>query len=118
MLSMASGVAMVKREAGLKPAMGVLVDASNRYAAWFHELDAWTEYWDIYHPETAGRYYFGDGRGELGLLRQFLPREHKPPVFNAWVRMALGVGNLQEFSNLARVPDVATAVIEVDQLVA
>jgi hypothetical protein len=21
-----------------------------RWVAWFHELDAWTEYWDIYHP--------------------------------------------------------------------
>jgi hypothetical protein len=106
------------RGEGASPAPVVTAEAARRYAAWFHELDAWTEYWDIYHPETAGRYYFGDDRGELGLLRQFLPREHKPPVFNAWVRMALGVGNLQEFSNLARVPDVAAPVIEVDQLVA
>jgi hypothetical protein len=39
-------------------------------------------------------------------------------VFNAWVRMALGTGTLQEFSTLARVTEVAAAVIEVDELVA
>ena len=39
-------------------------EAERRYMAWFHELDAWTEYWDIYHPETHGRFYFGDGARE------------------------------------------------------
>ena len=43
MLSMASGVAMANREAGMQPAMGALVEASNRYAAWIHELDANTQ---------------------------------------------------------------------------
>src|SRR3977135_4551556 len=116
MLSMASGVAMAKREAGLKPAMGVLVDASNRYAAWFHDLDAWTQYWDIYHPETAGRYHFGNGTTELGLLRRFLRREQRPPIFNAWVRMALSLDTREKFVEEARVPEVAAAVLEVDRL--
>ena len=97
MLSVASGVAMVKREAGLKPAMGVLVEAANRYAAWFHELDAWTQYWDIFHPETAGRYHFGNGTTEPGLLRLFLRREQRPPIFNAWVRMALSLDTREKF---------------------
>jgi hypothetical protein len=117
MLSMASGVAMVKREAGLKPAMGVLVEASNRYAAWFHELDAWTQYWDIYHPETAGRYHFGNGTTEPGLLRKFLRREQRPPIFNAWVRMALSLDGREKFVEEARAPEVAAAVLEVDRLV-
>lgn len=109
---------MRSRGEGACPAPAVTAEAACRYAAWFHELDAWTEYWDIYHPESSGRYYFGDGRNEPGLLRQFLPREHNPPVFSAWVRMALGTGSREEFSRLARVPAVADAVIEVDELVA
>src|SRR5260370_370540 len=61
-----------------------------RYVGWFHELDAWTEYWDIYHPETHGRFYFGDGAQERGLLSYFLPRPgHQPPPFQAWKRPAL-----------------------------
>jgi hypothetical protein len=63
-----------------------------RYVAWFHELDAWTEYWDVYHPESRGRFYFGDGDTEPGLLTQFLPRQGRPPTFVAWTRMALSVG--------------------------
>src|SRR6201996_654767 len=71
-----SGIAMVKGEAGgVRPAMGMLVDAANRYAAWFHELDAWTQYWDIYRPETRGRYHFGNGTTEPGLLRRFVEHE-------------------------------------------
>lgn len=65
-------------------------EALRRHAAWFHELDAWTEYWDVYHPETKGRFYFGDGAGERGLLTRFLPREQCPPAFLAWTRMATG----------------------------
>jgi hypothetical protein len=117
MLSAASGVAMVNREAGLKPAMGGLVEASSRYAAWFQELDAWTQYWDIYHPETAGRYHFGNGTTEPGLLRKFLRREQRPPVFNAWVRMALSLDSREKFVEEARAPEVAAAVLEVDRLV-
>src|SRR6266480_1862152 len=60
-----------------------------RYVAWFHELDAWTEYWDIYHPETRGHFYFGDGESELGLLTRFLPRDYRPPAFVAWTRLSL-----------------------------
>jgi hypothetical protein len=48
-------------------------DNEKRYCAWFHELDAWTEYWEIYHPESRGRFYFGDGSGEPGFLTQFVP---------------------------------------------
>ncbi|MBS0418590.1 MAG: hypothetical protein JSR66_12820 [Proteobacteria bacterium] len=117
MLSLASGVAMVKREAGMHPAMGGLVEASNRYAAWFHELDAWTQYWDIYHPETNGRYHFGNGTTEQGLLRKFLRREQRPAAFNAWVRMALALDGHAKFVEEARVPEVAAAVLEVDRLV-
>jgi hypothetical protein len=117
MLSMAAGVAMVKRELGLKPAAGGLVDSANRYAAWFHELDAWTQYWDIYHPETNGRYHFGNGTTEPGLLRKFLRRELRPAIFNAWVRMALSLDSREKFIEEARVPDVAAAVLEVDRLV-
>jgi hypothetical protein len=103
------------RAMGTKPAMGGLVDAAHRYAAWFHELDAWTEYWDIYQPETAGRYYFGNGGTEPGLLRRFLPREGRPNIFNAWVRMALGMECRQKFVEEAREPEVAAAVLEIDR---
>ena len=94
------------------------VPGEQRYAAWFHELDAWTEYWDIYHPETCGRYYFGDDRGEPGLLSRFLPRLHYPPPFVAWTRMALGTASRDGFLTEVGASDVAAAVLEVDALVA
>jgi len=89
-----------------------------RYMAWFHELDAWTEYWDIYHPETNGRYYFGDGAAEPGLLSRFLPRNARPAPFLAWTRMALSADPSASaaFAEQVRVPDVAAAVMEVDAL--
>jgi hypothetical protein len=88
-----------------------------RYAAWFHALDAWTEYWDVYHPETRGRFYFGDGGSETGLLTRFLPRIGKPPApFLAWKAMALGTGPAEAFVEAVRVPEVADAVAEVDDL--
>jgi hypothetical protein len=109
---------MVKGEAaGIRPAMGMLVEAANRYAAWFHELDAWTQYWDIYRPETRGRYHFGNGTTEPGLLRRFVKHEQRPAVFNAWVRMALALDTRAKFIEEARVPEVAAAVLEVDRLV-
>lgn len=88
-----------------------------RYVAWFHELDAWTEYWDIYHPESRGHFYFGDDK-EPGLLTRFLPRERRPPPFVAWTRMALGREAVaaDEFSREVRAPEVASAVMEVDGL--
>jgi hypothetical protein len=89
-----------------------------RYVGWFHELDAWTEYWDIYHPETRGRYYFGDGQTEVGLLTRFLPRTQYPPAFVAWTRMALLSGSPDAFFAEVRLPDIATAVLELDALVA
>ena len=88
-----------------------------RDAAWFHELDAWTEYWDIYHPETRGRFYFGDGKTEPGLLSLFLPRERRPPVFTAWTRMALEFGSIYDFIKEVRSREVSAALIEVDDLV-
>lgn len=112
-----SGVAMVRGEAVPRPSMGGLVEAANRYVAWFHELDAWTQYWDVYHPETHGRYHFGNGTTEPGLLRWFVCHEERPPVFNAWVRMALGLDTRQRFVAEARVPEVAAAVLELDRLV-
>ena len=93
-------------------------DPGRRYAAWFHELDAWTEYWDVYHPETRGRYYFGDGRGERGLLTQLLPRDGFPPAFRAWTQMATGHGSRAAFLEALREPAAAEAVQEVDALLA
>ncbi len=93
-------------------------DAEQRYCAWFHELDAWTEYWDIYYPETAGRFYFGDGDREQGLLTRFLPRVQRPPAFVAWTRMALlGTAVAADFADQIRLPEVASAVMEVDSLI-
>jgi hypothetical protein len=93
-------------------------DRERRYVRWFHELDAWTEYWDIYHPETQGRFYFGDGDTEEGLLRRFMPRERYPPVCKAWMQMALLQDTPERFRSEAVVPEVASAVKEVDNLVA
>jgi hypothetical protein len=88
-----------------------------RYVAWFHELDAWTEYWDVYHPETRGRFYFGDGADEAGLLGRFLPRTSFPPPWTAWSRWALRIAPGEEFRAEVRKSDVAAAVLEVDELV-
>lgn len=90
--------------------------SASRYAAWFHELDAWTEYWDIYRPETRGRFYFGDGESEAGLLTKFLPRHGRPAAFTAWTRMALKTGTAAAFAEAARAPGVAEAIAEVDDL--
>lgn len=92
-------------------------ETEQRYAAWFHELDAWTEYWDIYHPETHGRYYFGDGVQEPGLLTSFLPRKQYPPAFVAWTRMALALDSPDRFLQEIQVREVAAAIIEVDEFV-
>lgn len=92
--------------------------AVQRYCAWFHELDAWTEYWDIYHPETRGRFYFGDGKSEAGLLRKLLPRDGCPPVFAAWKRRALYGDTGGAFASAVRDPDVAFAAMEIDGLLA
>jgi hypothetical protein len=115
-MSLSTEGSMINPSAGSKPAARLLADAGNRYAAWFHELDAWTCYWDIYHPETAGRFYFGNSSTEQGLLRRFLPREGRPVVFNAWVRLALRLDTRQKFVEEARAPEVAAAVLEVDRL--
>jgi hypothetical protein len=93
-------------------------DSERRYVRWFHELDGWTEYWDIYHPESRGRFYFGDGDTEQGLLTRFMPRERFPPVCRAWMQMALLQDTAARFRAAAVVPDTASAVIEVDRLVA
>jgi hypothetical protein len=94
-----------------------LSGSEQRYAEWLRELDAWTEYWDIYHPETRGRFYFGDGNAEPGLLTSFLPRERKPPVFLAWRQAALRLGSVAAFLPHVLEPDVASAIMEVDALV-
>ncbi|HEV2360124.1 MAG TPA: hypothetical protein VGS21_00325 [Acidimicrobiales bacterium] len=116
------------------------------YAAWFQELDAWTEYWDVYHPETQGRYYFGDGAGRDGLLSRYLPRGGRPAPFQAWVSHSLGhspasgaaeaahhaqhtqhaehaqhaqhAQHAERFAAAVRAEEVASAVLEVDDLVA
>jgi hypothetical protein len=89
-----------------------------RHVAFFRELDAWTEYWDVYYPETRGRFYFGDGAGEPGLLTRYLPHEQKPPPFVAWTRHALTIGPHAAFVEAVRAPEVAAAVLEVDALLA
>ena len=97
---------------------------AQRYASYFRELDAWTEYWDIYHPETHGRYYFGEGE-RLGLLTAFLPTPHnfRNPVFDAWKMLALYSGDdtepalLERFVTEARRSHVTEAVLEIDELV-
>ncbi len=102
------------------PAEALNLQGSNkehRYAAWLHELDAWTEYWDVYHPETEGHFYFGNGSSEEGLLTTILPRERRPPVFSAWTRMALAEGSAEVFQAEVRAPKVSSAVMEVDALV-
>lgn len=91
--------------------------SESRYAAFFHELDAWTEYWDVYHPESKGRYYFGDGVTETGLLTKLLPNKTKPAVYVAWCQMALGCGSRETFLRELAASDVRSAIIEVDEFV-
>jgi hypothetical protein len=86
-----------------------------RYVGWFHDLDAWTEYWDIYHPETNGRFYFGDEKKEKGLLSLFLPREQRPLIFDAWINMALYTDK-HDFVNELSDSEVANAIMEIDAL--
>jgi hypothetical protein len=91
------------------------------YAAFFHELDAWTEYWDIYRPATRGHFYFGDG-DEPGLLHHLVPRHTVPPLFAAWKRYACAGaatvdGARTAFAVAAADPVVAAAVAEYDRLV-
>lgn len=88
-----------------------------RYVGWFHDLDAWTEYWDIYHPESAGRFYFGDGADEPGLLTTFMPRATWPAPFTAWIAVATESAPAAEFAEAVRVPEVAQAILEVDELI-
>ncbi|MCW2497708.1 hypothetical protein [Jatrophihabitans sp.] len=89
-----------------------------RYVSWFHELDAWTEYWDIYHPETRGHFYFGDGDSEPGLLSVLLPRFTRPPAFETWLEVALRRASPCDFVAEISKPRVADAVLEVDDLMA
>jgi hypothetical protein len=92
-------------------------DRDAQYAAWFHDLDAWTEYWDIYHPESEGRYYFGNGRNQEGLLSAFMPRQSWPAPFTAWAAVASQSAPRSAFAESVRIPPVAHAVLEVDSLV-
>ena len=92
-------------------------------AEFFWELDSWTEYWDIYRPETHGRYYFGDGE-HPGYLSAFLPtpKRLRNPVFDSWKTMALcsdgdaDAALLERFESEARRPHVVEAVLAVDEL--
>jgi hypothetical protein len=88
-----------------------------RRASYFRELDAWTEYWDIYHPETHGRYYFGDDGEEPGLLSWYLPRSGKPQAFRTWHHAALFDISADAFQTAVSEPKVAKAVLEVDRLI-
>lgn len=95
------------------------------YARFLFELDAWSEYWDLYHPETRGRYHFGDGT-QPGYLSAFLPTPTggRAPVFEAWKRVALtpadepwAADDRRAFEQQARAPHVAEAALAVDDLV-
>lgn len=96
----------------------------SRYSRFFGDLDSWTEYWDIYRPETKGRYYFGNGEC-TGYLTAFLPSpvRARNPVFDAWKTAVLysqdGTNpELRErFEAEARRPHVVEAVLAVDELV-
>lgn len=91
--------------------------ADARYVAWFHELDAWTEYWDVYHPESRGHFYFGDGNSEAGLLSKLLPNRERPAVFSAWTRMALRSDSANAFLSELAAADVGAAILEIDGFV-
>jgi hypothetical protein len=91
-------------------------DAVPRYVGWFHDLDAWTEYWDIFHPESKGHYYFGDDGDEKGLLSAFMPRFSWPAPFTAWVAVALRSAPRSSFAAAVSQPAVALAITEVDEL--
>lgn len=96
----------------------------NDYARFFAELDAWSEYWDIFHPETHGRFYFGDETHE-GYLSAFLPSPtcSRNAVFDSWKTMVLYAGSncdqeyRERFEAAVRQPKVAEAVLAVDELV-
>lgn len=111
---MSTGPRLQDEARSLFPAAAAML---RRDAAWFHELDAWTEYWDVYHPETRGRFYFGDDGSEPGLLRALLPRDGRPHAFTAWSRMALCSGPREDFVAAIAVPHVRQAIIEVDDLI-
>lgn len=93
-------------------------DDGIRYAAFFHELDAWTEYWDVYHPESKGRFYFGDGARETGLLTRLLRggRGCRSP-FQMWRNAALNPRDDTAMARAVCQESVAGAVIELDALV-
>lgn len=93
------------------------IDPDQRYISYFHELDAWTEYWDIYHPETKGHYYFGADDEGTGLLNWFLPRDQRPPAFKAWSDMALLIDSPNSFLREIQAPNVCLAIMEVDELI-
>jgi hypothetical protein len=97
------------------------------YAAFFFELDAWTEYWDLYHPETAGCYHFGDGvtDGHLGALMPTPGRGRRAPVFDAWKAYALASRDPQRVRAAERAfehlvtsrPEAIDAALALDALV-
>jgi len=96
------------------------------YTAFFFELDAWSEYWDVYHPETKGLYHFGDG-SQAGDLSAFLPGpgEMRSPVFDAWKAYALASRDEENApeakrrfeQEVERRPEMAEAAPAVDELV-
>jgi hypothetical protein len=93
----------------------------SEYAAYFFDLDAWTEYWDVYRPETRGRYHFGDG-SEPGYLSALMPDpgRSRAPVFDAWKALALASfdeppPDSGEFR--ARAAEAAEAALALDELV-
>ena len=108
--------APLDKAGGTAQPAGQFGDADRRYVGYFHELDAWTEFWDIYHPETRGHFYFGNAADELGLLTLLLPRDRRPPVFVTWTHVALGQVPADTFVQSVRVPAVSTAVMEVDAM--
>lgn len=99
--------------------------AGLRYAKYAWDLDSWTEYWDIYRPETKGCYYFGSADC-AGYLNQFLPNPvtgRRSPVFDVWKALIFSSGDAsmaafeEQFYARIRQPEVKEAVLAVDELV-
>ena len=91
--------------------------AEARYCAWFHDLDAWTEYWDISTP--VPRPVLLRRRSREARPAQ---RVHAPPRPPASVpdlaRPGRRSGSPHRFRRCGAGPDVADAVLGVDDLLA
>jgi hypothetical protein len=88
---------------------------SSKYAAYFTELDAWTEYWDIYKPETQGRFYNGDGTTP-GMLSTIFPLIEKWREYAQFESEPEGPDVLVELQARMADPVVASEFREMEEL--